>query len=66
MDVEWVVPDRAESLTTRPLMTRLPAVETVTERREGAALVAYETVPAGRIHSVNWPVISVMRSKSWS
>lgn len=31
-----------------------------------AALIAQETVPAGRIHSVGWPVISAMRSKSWS
>lgn len=28
--------------------------------------LTYETVPAGRIHSVGWPVISAMRSKSWS
>lgn len=28
--------------------------------------VTYETVPGGRIHSVGWPVISAMRSKSLS
>jgi hypothetical protein len=36
------------------------------DRRSGATLRDYETVPAGRIHSVGWPVIPAMRSKSWS
>ncbi len=49
-----------------PIIAARAGVGRRPERRVGAALVAHETEPAGKIHSVGWPVISVMRSKSWS